>query len=114
MIRKLQYSIETISYMLLEMTFALEVKDAVKFSGYAPENINGNTKPCFDYPTNCIQSCILNDLCIALASHHETALCDSFLLVFYGRVILKSNQNSTTWVKGKMFSTYFHILERFS
>ena len=82
------------------MALTLEFQDAVKFSGYAPENINGNTKTCFEYPPNCIQSCVSNDLCTAVATHRETTRCDSFLLVFYGRVILKSNQNSTTWVKG--------------
>ena len=83
----LQYSMETLSLLLLEMTLALEVKNGVKFSGYAPENINGNTKTCFEYPSNCIQSCILNNICTAIASHHETGHCDLFLLVFYGRVI---------------------------
>ena len=97
----LRYSIETLFYLLFEITLALELKNGVKFTGYAPENINnGNTKTCYEYPSNCIQSCILNDVCTAIAAHHETERCDLFLLVFYGRVILKSKQNYTTWVKG--------------
>ena len=96
----LRYSIATLFYIVIEMTLALQVKEAVKFIGYAPENINGNTKSCFEYPQICIKTCMLNDLCTAIATHHETGRCDAILLVFYGRVILKSNQNSTTWVKG--------------
>ena len=101
LVMNLQYSMETLFYLLTELTLALEVKNGVKFSGYAPENINGNTITCFEYPSNCIQSCILNDLCTAIATHHETGRCDLFILVFYGRVILKSKQNYTAWVKGE-------------
>ena len=51
-IMSLFYSIGTLFYVLIEITLALEVKEAVKFSGYAPENINGNPKSCFLYPLN--------------------------------------------------------------
>ena len=103
------YSLDTLFYLIFESIQALEVKDAVKFIGYAPESTNGNTKSCLDYPPNCIQSCVLNDVCTAIATHHETTRCDSIVLVFYGRVILKSNRNSTTWVKGLKFCTYIFI-----
>ena len=107
---KLRNSIEPLFNLVIDMTLAVAVKDVVKFSGYSPENINGNSKPCFEYPSNCIQSCMLNALCTAFASHHEAARCDSFLLVFYRRVILKSNRNSTTWVKG-IFRKYFLMFD---
>ena len=112
MITNFQYSIENILYFLLEITAGLEIKEAVKFSGYEPENINGNTKTCSEYPPNCIRSCLLNDLCTGIATHHETGRCDSFHLVFYGRVILISNKNSTTWVKGLRLYTFFLVHDR--
>ena len=108
----LLYSTETtLCCVLIEMTLAIDVKDAVKFSGYEPANINGNSKTCYEYPPNCIQSCILNDLCTAIETHHQAARCDSIRLVFYGRVILNRNPNSTTWVKGLRIYTYFNLFD---
>ena len=97
----------TILYLLIDLILlTVEFNDIFKFSGYKPENINGNTKTCYDSPLNCTQSCMLDELCTAIATRNETARCDLFLLVYYGRVILKRNFNYTTWAKGMRF--YFH------
>ena len=79
-----------ILYLLIDLILlTVEFNDIFKFSGYKPENINGNTKTCYDSPLNCTQSCMLDELCTAIATRNETARCDLFLLVYYGRVILK-------------------------
>ena len=84
------------------ITITIQFNDIIKFSGYAPETINGNTKTCFESPLNCTESCMKNELCTAIASRNETARCDLFLLVYYARVILKRIQNYTMWVKGAL------------
>ena len=104
-----RYGIVIFLFLLIDfIILTREFTDIIEYSGYSPENLNNDTKTCFESPANCTQTCSLNDLCIAIAARNETARCDLFLLLYYGRVILKRNPNYTTWVKGTIIC--FHLL----
>ncbi len=84
------------------MTIEALEYDLFKLEGYSLKEQGNRTRICEGPVLICIQACMRNFNCRAMAFAGNDKRCEAVRFVLFGRILVNRKENSTLWVKSML------------